>query len=1455
MTKVFRLTLPVDHPIIQHHTVYDQPLLPGLAYIDLLYQLADRLGLGHREYMLKRLSILNPLTVRADRPVPLKITFEATASHWKIRVESEYQKEQDNVVYITAELHPETVSFAEAIDLEGLQKTAARHFNIEKVYKEARRQGLVHGGAIKAQGDVYQDDHGVLMTLKVDEAHQQEADGYLFHPALMDGSAMVAGVLWEQPGQGDDLYLPLHYASFYCTAPLQTEGHVRALASSVKKVNDICTLDMAFYDDEGKQIGQLLGVTSKKIRAKGQINVAIQEEGRPSPAVKQVVTDQSKHQRKASGREASFERMLRNIFARHMNTSPSEVRTDQGYFELGLQSSQLLGVMQEVEVELAVTLSPTLLFEYATIQELSLYLAEHVALPPGWEEGEDDQESRDEEANAPALVAKAQPKGTMEEQNEDIAIIGMAGRFPGAANIAEFWANLVAGKDCITEVPPSRWDWKQFRHLTSPSGKPISRWGGFIDDVDCFDPYFFSIAPREAEILDPQERLFLEVSWECMEDAGYVPQTLATGGEINQSRPVGVFVGVMHKDYTLIGAEAAAKGMPIPLSLNYAPIANRVSYFCNFSGPSMAIDTVCSSSLVSVHLAIDSIRKGESDVALAGGVNLSLHPNKYLTYGMANMHASDGYCHSFGKGGDGYVSSDGVGVVLLKPLSQAIQDQDHIYAVIKGSSINHGGRASGITVPNPVAQGDLIASCLAGTNINPRTISYVEAHGTGTSLGDPIEIQGLIRAYRQYTSEKQYCAIGSVKSNIGHAESAAGISGLIKNALQLYHQTLVSSLHAEECNPYIRFAESPFYVQQKTECWNQPTITQGEETITLPRRAGLSSFGATGTNVHIIMEEGPVPMPQTASHQKVLVPLSAKSEERLHAYGQKLLDYLNQLEDDDCLNMADLAYTLQVGRVALEERVAFIVKDPDDFKQKLASFLTGEEKKPGIYRGHNQQKGELLSLLAEDEDGQDVVRKWQKKGKLSHIARLWVSGMDVDWNGFYPQDQPHRLSLPTYPFTRDRFWIPTVPSTTQEATFLHPLLHQNTSDFSGVRFSSRFTGRELLPSEYMVKGQPALPVTALIEMVQEAILQAGGEEIREITQVVLNEVTCLDPLPIDASPLKVHLRLFMNEKDGIHFDMTRGTHPDEPVCQGQALTRLPLEPPIVDIQALVANSQESDRDLEQPLRSAGLACGPGYQVIEQVYQGTDQLVLKIHLPPAAQQLQEHLTTHPVLLNAALQAAWVTLVDAGFQDMPLFIQSETIEYFHMDEPAWAVITPSHHTPGKWDTQLCAADGRVCVRMTGIHWVSKEGHHVKGTDVLSGSTGDEVVMVSPAYESQMDHLQRLLPKIPPPAVERIYTPKGQKEDAERLQERLQTALIQSAARTLGVQTADVDIHGHLNDYGLDPVSMQAFIAAFHQQTSLELDMDMIVEHQTIHNMVMAWVKQYKEGTLIVNDAIFS
>ncbi len=318
---------------------------------------------------------------------------------------------------------------------------------------------------------------------------------------------------------------------------------------------------------------------------------------------------------------------------------------------------------------------------------------------------------------------------------------------------------------------------------------------------------------------------------------------------------VGVYVGVMYEEYQLYGAEEQARGKSLALTGNPSSIANRASYVFGFNGPSMALDTMCSSSLTAIHLACQSLRNGECEAAFAGGVNVSVHPNKYLMLGQNRFLSSKGRCESFGEGGDGYVPGEGVGAVLLKPLSKAKADGDHIYGLIKGTAVNHDGKTNGYSVPNPNAQAAVIKQALKDAGTDPRAVSYIEAHGTGTSLGDPIEITGLTKAFSEQTQDKQFCAIGSAKSNIGHCESAAGIAGLTKVLLQMKHKRLAPSLHSRTLNPNIDFPSTPFKVRQTLEEWKRPVINENGVNKELPRTAGLSSFGAGGVNAHIVIEE------------------------------------------------------------------------------------------------------------------------------------------------------------------------------------------------------------------------------------------------------------------------------------------------------------------------------------------------------------------------------------------------------------------------------------------------------------------------------------------------------------------------------------------------------------------------------------------------------------------------
>ncbi|USX56207.1 beta-ketoacyl synthase N-terminal-like domain-containing protein [Lentzea sp. HUAS12] len=431
-----------------------------------------------------------------------------------------------------------------------------------------------------------------------------------------------------------------------------------------------------------------------------------------------------------------------------------------------------------------------------------------------------------------------------------IAIIGLDARFPGADTLDEFWAGLCAGTDSITEVPRDRWDHdRYFDPRRGVPGKVYAKWGGFLSDVDRFDASAFGIAPSEARFMDPQERLFLESAYGCLVVAGYDRERLRTAHD----NEVGVFAGASFNNYQLIQHEAdlASGGGPngVLNSQTYA-IANRVSFTYDLRGPSLTLDTACSSSLYAVHMACESLRRGECELAIAGGVNLSLHPSKFQMMAHYRFLSSDGRCRAFGAGGDGYVPAETVGAFLLKPLEAAERDGDRIYGVIRGSALTHGGRTTGFTVPNPAAQALAIERALRQAAVDPGTISYVEAHGTGTQLGDPIEIAGITAAFG--ATRKQYCAVGSVKSNIGHGEAAAGVAQIAKVVLQMQHRTLVPSLlHSDRTNPSIDFANSPVYVQRSLEEWNPARTGLGD----VPLRAGVSSIGAGGTNVHLVLEE------------------------------------------------------------------------------------------------------------------------------------------------------------------------------------------------------------------------------------------------------------------------------------------------------------------------------------------------------------------------------------------------------------------------------------------------------------------------------------------------------------------------------------------------------------------------------------------------------------------------
>ncbi len=722
------------------------------------------------------------------------------------------------------------------------------------------------------------------------------------------------------------------------------------------------------------------------------------------------------------------------------------IEADAPMEQYGIDSIMTTQMTNQLE-KIFGSLSKTLFFEYQNIKELTGYflenyrdqltellgLEEKTAVPAKQPQnfeivtdmGKMTVGSRRRRPRFASVCVEVREEKTA----SDIAIIGVSGRYPQARNIREFWENLRDGKDCITEIPKDRWDHSlYFDEDKNKSGKTYSKWGGFLNGVDQFDPQFFNISPREAVFMDPQERLFLECVYETMEDAGYTREALGENQSFSLGGNVGVYVGVMYEEYQLYGAQAQSQGRQVALGGNPATIANRVSYFCNFHGPSMSVNTMCSSSLTAIHLACHSLQRGECKLAIAGGVNVSVHPNKYLLLGQGKFVSSKGRCESFGQGGDGYVPGEGVGALLLKPLARAVADGDQIYGIIKGTAVNHGGKTNGYTVPNPNAQAEVIEQAFMQAGVDVRTLSYLEAHGTGTSLGDPIEITGLTKAFQKHTKDKQFCAIGSAKSNIGHCESAAGIAGVTKVLLQLKYRQLTPSLHSQILNPNIDFANTPFIVQQELAEWKRPVIEQAGKVKEYKRIAGISSFGAGGANAHVVIEEY-VPLAAEQSQiivspqNPVVIVLSAKNEERLQEQAKQLLTAI-KMQQLINVSLADVAYTLQIGREAMEERLAIVTGSIKELEEKLDSFLKGQDDIEDFYRGQVKRHKEMLAFFAEDEDMTKTLDAWIAKGKYAKLLDLWVKGLALDWNKLYDDNKPHRTSLPTYPFIRDSYWFP-----------------------------------------------------------------------------------------------------------------------------------------------------------------------------------------------------------------------------------------------------------------------------------------------------------------------------------------------------------------------------------------------------------------------------------------------
>lgn len=1328
------------------HVINGEKILPGVAYFEMAREAAmlafDKEIGNESSILLKNIVWSHPIKIgdEESRDVTIKLVPNANGD---TNFEICSLTTDEPVVHSQGAIEFGKKAPSAFVNLNELKESCSKKIiSSETCYEAYQEMGFDYGPAHRGIVTLHKGQDQILAKISLPDVVKATQEQFVIHPSLLDAAlqASIGLFLGEEisalPFALDKLQV-LEYCPDSVWVWIRHSSNNRSNGKVQKLDFDIC-------DETGKVCIRLQGFSSrlldnkkdgvleeKPLQKHDDLDISlVKEDVLTEEMVVEEVLAEEMSQDEAGHDEVTDKAIqyFKKLFSSVNKLPESRIDEYAPLEDYGIDSIMVVKLTKQLEIHFG-SLSKTLFFEYQTINELTTYFVEdHIdqlipLLDIKKEEKNTVKEtktiakeiviakkntshrSNEIKSDKPEVTSEKQSK----ENNKDIAIIGVSGRYSEARNLEEFWNNLSDGKDSVREIPESRWDQtKYFDPDKNKKNKSYTKWGGFMSGVEEFDPLFFKISPLEAEKLDPQERLFLQTVYETIEDAGYTKESLG--------RNVGVYTGVMSAEYAFFGLEQTLKGNPTFLTGSHSSIANRASYFFNFNGPSMAIDTMCSSSLISIHLACRSIQEGECDTAIAGGVNISIHPNKYLELSHMKFMSSTGRCKSFGDGGDGYVPGDGVGAVLLKPLDKAIADGDHIYGVVKGSAVNHGGKTNGYTVPNPNLQAELIKTAFNSAGIAPGLVSYIEAHGTGTGLGDPIEIKGLSKAFGDSLAYDGICPIGSVKSNIGHCEGAAGIAGVTKVLLQMKHKQLAPSLHSKVLNDNIDFDSIPFKVQQDLTTWDRPQIKENGKIVTYPRTAGVSAYGAGGANAHIVIQEY-IPAVEkeiipVTSQDPLAIVISARNTSQLKVKAEQFLTYLKDNATDDNALM-DIAYTLQVGREAMNERFATVVYSIDQLKERLQSFLSGQFKEGEIYVDQVSKNREIITDLMSDNELKRDIKSWISKGEYEKLITLWVKGLTIKWDDLYSATKTmKRISLPTYPFARDRYWAldnidEEVFTLKKSSSKMHPLVHENTSDFSIQRFTSQFEGAEFFLSDHQVNGKKVLPGVVYLEMAREAIKKTVGVASDDFN-IKLKNIIWNQPFMLDNESIPIHISLELEEDSQITFEIYADSSNETPTlfCQGKAELVLIDEQEIVNIDEIITrcSAQEfSATDCYEAFEKMGLQYGAGHRGVEKIYVSDGEVLGKLKLPDSIVDSLKEYVLHPSLMDAALQASVGFILDEDeFQSMlPFAIQGvEIIQPCAVD--MWAYIRFSEgSSPGdkvqKLDIDLYDSNGKVCIKI--------------------------------------------------------------------------------------------------------------------------------------------------------------
>ncbi len=839
--------------------------------------------------------------------------------------------------------------------------------------------------------------------------------------------------------------------------------------------------------------------------------------------------------------------------------------------------------------------------------------------------------------------------------NKEIAIVGVSCRFGSNENLDEFWNSLKEKKDSIGSIPVSRKnDLKSYLQYLKRQGMDIDaikfRKESFLKDIDKFDYNLFSIPPKEADLMDPNQRLFLQSAYEAVEDAGY-------GGEKLKNSKTGVYVSYNGDDVE----EYRNMALLDDPSLNEVTVtgnvksmvATRISYLLDLKGPALLVDTACSSALTAIHMACCGINNNDCDIAIAGGVKIDLVP---ITGGNIGIGSSDGRTRAFDNSSDGTGHGEGVAAIVLKPLSKAIEDKDDIYAVIKSTAINQDGRSIGITAPNSLAQRDVITSTWEKAGINPETISYFEAHGTGTKLGDPIEIVGIEEAFKKYTDKKQFCAIGSVKSNLGHLDNMAGMASIIKCILSLKNKTILPTVHFNQPNRKIKFENSPVYIADESKYW---------ESSGVPRRCNVSSFGISGTNCNILLEEAPVFKSNIENKDdNYILALSTKSLSSLkilvNTYAKKYLT-------EEVIDLKNICYTANTCRGHYTHRLAIIFSNEKELKERLniLSILPLEEiKESGIlYKEHkvvtSEKNNSDIEIFEEERRGlseqvKKIILKYDedkdintRNELLNEIGYLYVKGADVAWEDLYKESDNRKLKLPTYPFEKNRCWYDkwvTKSKVKEIQESYDKLFDKKLVESKGMTiYSTTFsTNKHWVLREHKIGEKYVIPGTAYIEMGYKAL----SNYTKSSKCLKLKKVIFLSTISTDGDECSEVQSIVKEQDNNLSFSII--SKEDD-----KWLTHVDASAELIDLESKNINIEKIKERVSKVMEidysekyESPISLGERWNNTEKVYIGENEVLAKLKLPDKYKSDLNDFYIHPSLLDSAVNVASHSIKD-GF----------------------------------------------------------------------------------------------------------------------------------------------------------------------------------------------------------------